>query len=249
NPDDVTLHDYTNGFEVPNDAGTDPLTAYFRFNVSVATESPCDDVTVDGLDIDPIWWPEPPAPPPPPPPPPPIPLSDGETALQAAILGTGLVGPILDMTAVMRGPDGAPDEIPIEIIELELVGNTAILVEINTIGAAGGVYDVVVTSGCGNVGVGEDFIEIIPLPTSYDCDGADTGYDAAYELNGTGTLVFGPGDDDGTVLVDLGFTFNYGEDDYTSTNIGTNGGIDFEYDETWFVDCDWYNGYEPNIWP
>jgi len=127
-------YDYTNDFGVPNLADTDILAAFFRFDLEVSGEPGCP--TPDVLNVFPI-------------------AGNPDTNITATISVTQLQdGASLAATLVMD-----PDMIT--GTSVTYVDPNTLTAEFDLTGATLGMYDVLVTNGCGGIpGVGVELFEV-----------------------------------------------------------------------------------------
>ena len=142
-------YNYTNDAGVPNNAGDDPLAAFFRYDLFVGSDPDC---TTSVVSITP----------------------------DIAQSGSVLDDAEIEVTVLEEGPNlaaklsmaGKPDIFGSDVL---FVDSTHLTADFDLSGAAKGLWDVVVTNGCGGIpGVGVEMFEITgglvlidngPLPT------------------------------------------------------------------------------------
>jgi hypothetical protein len=193
--------DYSNEFAVPNDASSDTLTAYFRYDLYVATESPCAAVEVTGTDT---------------------PVVSAAALTGIEIYGTGFLGAGSATTAdvsYVHPVDGTVVATNVAVIDDTTITCDADFTGWSTNDAG---VDIEVTNDCGELGVGEDLVEFF-LPTAYPTTPNESTYDSGYETD-PGTRTNCPFQDDGYYAgAPIGFTFSYGTTNYTTANLSYNG--------------------------
>ena len=141
---------YKNDFGVSNAAGEDPLAAFFRYDLFVSDKPYCPDPTVLSIEPDTVM--------------------KGLSYTDVKITGTNfLPGPSL---AVKLTKTGSNDIIGTNVNH---VNNTTITADFDFTDAAPGLWDVVVTNGCGKEGIGTKLLEVTSCGT---LQGFSTNYHA-----------------------------------------------------------------------
>ncbi len=132
-------YDYSNPFGFPNEADTEPLTAFYRYDLFVGTEIPC--IPPEVISIDPNnGYPE-------------------TVITDALIVCTGLEdGPDLAASLQIPGPGGQT----IVGTNVTFIDDTQLTADFDLAGAEVDRWDVAVTNGCGGLpGIGEELFEVL----------------------------------------------------------------------------------------
>ena len=151
---------YGNDFGVPNAASGDNLAAFFRYDLYVSPTQYCPDPTVTGTD-------------------PAVVFADASYD-DLEITGTNLVaGPHLAVKLQMT--------VQTDIVgtDVKHVDDSTITADFNFTGAEIGMWDVVVTNGCGKVGIGAGLLEVFSCGT---LSGFTTDYHSVIIYNYPGDM-------------------------------------------------------------
>jgi len=194
--------DYKNDLGVTNSAGSDPLAAFFQFDVVVADEPFNFDPVCDMEVVTPMPH-----------------VGNGHIEFDASGSYDPDPGDVItfswdfDDDGVFGDEyDEGTDDNPIKYYSEDYVGEVCLLLE-DGIGGS--------TTCCVEVDITYQF-----LPNSYPCAGVTpVTYDSTYECTSGATVL--PSADDGYVQVPIGFTFSYGTSNYTLVYVNRNGTISF----------------------
>lgn len=129
---------YENTYGVTNLAGTDPLAAFFRYDLYVSPTSYCPDVTVTGADTGQPYG-----------------FVDKLPVTGIVITGDGFQGPTADVTFL--SPTSPVGDVVATNVVIDSM--TQITCDADFTGTPSGKFDVQVTNDCGKVGVGADLVQ------------------------------------------------------------------------------------------